>query len=647
MRQGLGLAGKLFAVCILLAGCGEKVNQVSRDVHKYKDINQELQKLENYQSAAEFREKLGEPLKQKIAQFEKHFDVEIKYVAKGCLRQYLKEEQVIKSFDYIIQNLKYPRFSKLKNIVLGCDITDLSQNYKPGYFGSETEYSHLWVREYYDKYVSNENLITDNSYDPYSESVIQGYVSANIATINSTKVSSDLLIDHRLVAFGCQTYSHKKIDTFDYDGLRLFLEQNKGSLYIDYEIPALMDNLAEKPKHVFALFTQEGRKITYRIGDSSVGFDILIDPKKAAALGNVAAKLNYATCTDQNNAFTISLDNYKVNGSGKVYALETQRIAFDYDGKLKTETKSEPLNPKDDFTSLEGKVSESDRLLPDENFDFDTTFSPAATVKVGVLDSGVDYNHPSLFWRILRGTGKIIGFDGYDLSNNLPYDHHSHGTHVSGIAMKGSQKLQLIPIRMNIFTDEDTFLELVDAAVASGVQVINVSLGWFSRTQGEEVFKGLIKGINKYPKVIFVLAAGNESANLNVAPIMPACLNTDNIIVVAATDEKNEIADFSNFGKSCIDVAAPGVDINSSVPSKYHLQYKSMSFGKMSGTSMAAPFVTNVVAKMLAINPSLSPKQVKDILTNTSFKTTTLKNLVKAGGYVFPEDAYKGAKNGN
>lgn len=133
------------------------------------------------------------------------------------------------------------------------------------------------------------------------------------------------------------------------------------------------------------------------------------------------------------------------------------------------------------------------------------------------------------------------------------------------------------------------------------------------------------------PKTLFVFAAGNDGTDNDSVPCSPANLREDNTITVAATLRNRELASFSNYGGSKVDVAAPGVGIKSLYPGDDH--------GLMSGTSQAAPYVANVAAIVKNQNSNLTPHQIKEILIGTVDLKEWLANRVKSGGLVNPDRA--------
>jgi cell wall-associated protease len=134
------------------------------------------------------------------------------------------------------------------------------------------------------------------------------------------------------------------------------------------------------------------------------------------------------------------------------------------------------------------------------------------------------------------------------------------------------------------------------------------------------------KFVKASPATLFVFAAGNDSANNDQIPNSPANVKTTNTISVAATQDVSAWATFSNFGPENVEVAAPGVAIISTIPGDQYLP--------LSGTSMAAPFVTNVAGVVKDANPALSPAEIKSILMGTVDVKSFLQDKVKTSGIV-------------
>ncbi|MEA9358301.1 S8 family serine peptidase [Bacteriovorax sp. PP10] len=128
------------------------------------------------------------------------------------------------------------------------------------------------------------------------------------------------------------------------------------------------------------------------------------------------------------------------------------------------------------------------------------------------------------------------------------------------------------------------------------------------------------------PDTLFIIAAGNDASNNDQFPDYPSSIQAPNKIVVAATLGYSEIADFSNFGATRVDVAAPGVAIQSTAPANNYVF--------MSGTSQAAPFVTNAIAQAKDINPALSASDLKSIILKTVDVKAWLKGKVSTSGIV-------------
>src|SRR4030042_329371 len=214
----------------------------------------------------------------------------------------------------------------------------------------------------------------------------------------------------------------------------------------------------------------------------------------------------------------------------------------------------------------------------------------SGNIIVAIVDSGVAYDHPDLNGNIwinndeVAGNGidddgngyvdYIYGWDFVD-KDGYPVDYNSHGTHVAGIiASKGNNGLgitgimwsaKIMPIRflgVSGAGDVAKAAEAIIYAADNGARIINASWG------GYDYSTPLYNAIDyaRTKNVIFVAAAGNEINNNDINPFYPASFNLPNIISVAASDNNDRLAYFSNYGASSVHLAAPGVDIYSSVP---------------------------------------------------------------------------------
>lgn len=249
-------------------------------------------------------------------------------------------------------------------------------------------------------------------------------------------------------------------------------------------------------------------------------------------------------------------------------------------------------------------------------------------VRVAMIDSGVDANHPEL-------KNKLIS--NYNVQNPLKKGvPESHGTHVAGIlaAEKNNSiggyginpNIQLISIDVynrSTFANDFAIAEGILEAIRQKAQVINFSLSsWYPSPIVEDAVKKALAA-----NITIVAAAGNSGIN-NME--YPAAF--EGVISVGAVDSKNQLADFSTYGPS-IDVVAPGVGIYSTA---YDYD-KQSSFAVLDGTSMAAPMVTGAVTLLLSKYPSLTPYQINYILNETARDLGTQGFDIKYGhGLVDP-----------
>ncbi len=137
------------------------------------------------------------------------------------------------------------------------------------------------------------------------------------------------------------------------------------------------------------------------------------------------------------------------------------------------------------------------------------------------------------------------------------------------------------------------------------------------------------------PKALFVIAAGNDGSDNDKVPTFPANLKADNTITVAATRGYEKLASFSNYGATLVEIAAPGVGIISDIPGGETMP--------LSGTSQAAPFITNLAGQILDTNSQLTLTQVKQIMMQTVDKKDFLVGKVVSEGIANPDRALRAA----
>ncbi|HEY0866967.1 MAG TPA: S8 family serine peptidase [Fimbriimonas sp.] len=254
----------------------------------------------------------------------------------------------------------------------------------------------------------------------------------------------------------------------------------------------------------------------------------------------------------------------------------------------------------------------------------------ANPVRVAVIDTGVDYEHPEL-------TGKVVLGRDYANDDDDPMDDEGHGTHVAGIiGARPNNGIGIAGVGGNVtllaikVLDEDgvgsaawSTAAIVEAA-DKGANVVNMSLGGYGRSQAEA--DAVVYATNK--NTLVVAAAGNDNLDSREAPFYPSSF--EQVLSVASTNQFDQKSGFSNYGPD-VDVAAPGSNILSTLPDG--------AYGFADGTSMASPNAAGVAALMISrVGTQVSIAKVRRVMESTS---VYLGDWIRKGRL----DAYKATRD--
>lgn len=285
----------------------------------------------------------------------------------------------------------------------------------------------------------------------------------------------------------------------------------------------------------------------------------------------------------------------------------------------------------------------------------------SGNVVVAIIDTGVDYNHPDLKANMWRNEAEYAGVPGkdddangiiddiYGIDTNYwngydgdPFDDHGHGTHVAGtIGAVGLNHIGVAGMNWNVgimackFIADDGIgktsgaiacLEYIKAMRDRGVNVIATNNSW----GGGGYSQALSDAINAQQEILFVAAAGNDAVDTDAAASYPSSYNLPNIISVAATNNRDERADFSNYGRTTVDVGAPGEAILSTLPDQNYWSIQG-GYGYLSGTSMATPHVTGLTALIKSDDMSRTWKDIKNLILSTGDDISALSEKTVTG----------------
>ncbi len=297
---------------------------------------------------------------------------------------------------------------------------------------------------------------------------------------------------------------------------------------------------------------------------------------------------------------------------------------------------------------------------------YSETVAEPREVLVAVIDTGIDIMHPELADSIWVNTGEIPddgidndgngyiddvnGWDFYNSDNTvshyeydsdnisyhaLPEDNDNHGTHIAGIIAAAADNgigvagvascapVRIIPLKIHGGASGNgsvaSAIKAIKYAVMMGADVCNLS--WGAELDG--TFPEALLTVMKEADLLFVSAAGNSGSDNDITPMYPASFELDNMISVTFINAFGTLTDESNYGASSVDLAAPGVDICSTIVGGYAI---------MKGSSMAVPHVTAIAAILYSMSDQLYPLQIKKTILDSVKPLSALEGRVLSPG---------------
>lgn len=285
------------------------------------------------------------------------------------------------------------------------------------------------------------------------------------------------------------------------------------------------------------------------------------------------------------------------------------------------------------------------------------------SVYVGIIDEGYQFDHPDLrgnAWlnpfdpvdgRDNDGNGYIDDTRGWDFANadNTVYDGgtrgslDSHGTHVAGTIGGTANDGGVVGVNHNVTMISGKFLGrrggnsadaikavdyFTDLKTRHGLNIVATNNSWGGGGYSQALYEAIVRGAKA--NILFIAAAGNSGTDNDATASYPSNYDTtkdagyDAVIAVAAIDKAGALASFSQYGKTQVDLGAPGVAISSSVPYNSYASYN--------GTSMATPHVTGGAALYASTHPGATAAQIRQAILGSVVATNSLSGKTVTGG---------------
>jgi hypothetical protein len=228
-----------------------------------------------------------------------------------------------------------------------------------------------------------------------------------------------------------------------------------------------------------------------------------------------------------------------------------------------------------------------------------TPSGSAARLRIGMVDSGVNYLLPEINRRLARDAdGQLIGYDFWDM-DALPFDAHPvnsgfflqrHGTRTASLLLREAAGIELVPYRYPR-PDMSRMQALVEHAASNQVPILGMPLG----SNKAEDWGSFARAARTHPQLLFIVSAGNDGRNIDERPVYPASLDLENLLVVTSADDFVNPAERTNWGRISVDYMVPA-------ERREALDYSGVET-RVSGSSYAVSRLTALAARLKTAHP--------------------------------------------
>lgn len=234
---------------------------------------------------------------------------------------------------------------------------------------------------------------------------------------------------------------------------------------------------------------------------------------------------------------------------------------------------------------------------------------------IAIIGSGADYARPEIARRLARdGEGELVGWDFRDM-DRAPYEPPVNGASGPGTAAASALVAEAASTRLVLLAPKLDAVSLGQAAYFVLRSPVRIALVTVSSANGDD-WRHYAEAVRRAPHILFVVAAGDDGADLDASPRYPASLGLDNALVVTASDAGGQPAATANTGAKAVDIAAPAVS------------------GSMPGSISAATRIAALAARLAATEPALAGAALKARILDLAGRSPATSGVRTRSGWI-------------